>query len=107
LRAATDTAFRYGGEEFVIILAETDADNALSTVERIRRAVREPQVPHVAGIGGTVTISGGVAVTNADPSDDPQTLLARADTALYAAKDAGRDRVHGAEPPKASGDLRA
>lgn len=102
LRTATDIACRYGGEEFVVVLSRTDADGARMTAERIRGAIGDLRIPHVMGVAGTISVSIGVAFTHADPGDDPMTLVARADTALYAAKEAGRDRVCVAEPPKQS-----
>jgi diguanylate cyclase len=79
----TDLVARYGGEEFVIVMPQTEADGAAAYADRIRGAVEQL---------GLVTISGGVATTS--EQDEPKTLLARADAALYAAKAAGRNRVY-------------
>ena len=78
----TDFVARYGGEEFVVVMPQTDLAGACIFGERVRQAVEAK---------GTTTVSGGVA-TAAD-GDDPQTLLSRADAAMYAAKSAGRNRV--------------
>src|SRR6185369_7020917 len=79
----TDLVARYGGEEFVIVMPQTELDNATLFCERLRRRV-EQQLP--------LTVSGGV--TSAAEGDNPQTLLARADAALYSAKAAGRNRLY-------------
>jgi diguanylate cyclase (GGDEF)-like protein len=78
----TDMVSRYGGEEFVIVMPQTALDGATIFAERLRRRV-EQQLP--------LTVSGGVSA--ASEGDNPQTLLARADAALYGAKAAGRNRL--------------
>jgi diguanylate cyclase (GGDEF)-like protein len=84
-----DLAFRYGGEEFLLLLPGIDLPTAIGIAERVRMAVAEDP----AGEVPPFTISGGVALC--DPADgrDPGPLLRRADAALYQAKRAGRDRV--------------
>jgi len=79
----TDLVARYGGEEFVVVMPQTDLDGASVFTERFRRAVAERLGIHV---------SGGVAmVLDGDSADS---LMSRADTALYSAKAAGRNRVY-------------
>jgi diguanylate cyclase (GGDEF)-like protein len=79
-----DTAVRYGGEEFVVLLPETDVHGGCTFAQRIRGAVEKAaDVP--------VTVTTGVA--RALDGDTPRTLLSRADSALYCAKSAGRNRV--------------
>lgn len=92
LRRATrgdDLAFRYGGEEFLLLLPDVDLPGALGVAERVRTAVIEQRSRHLPPF----TITGGVALC--DPADgaDPEPLLRRADAALYEAKRAGRNRV--------------
>ncbi len=87
-----DAAYRYGGEEFLIVLPEQDAEDAAATTDRLRRAVEDLGIPHADGTPrGVVTISAGVAISA--EAEDADALLKAADTALYAAKEAGRNRV--------------
>jgi len=89
---AGDSAYRYGGEEFLMVLPEQGTEAALATADRLRRAVESLGIPHAGGTPlGVVTISGGVA-TSAGVKD-ADALLKAADTALYAAKKSGRNRV--------------
>jgi diguanylate cyclase (GGDEF)-like protein len=83
-----DLIARYGGEEFALLLPGVGFGDAATVVERIR-----------AHTPTGITVSGGIAEW--DGSEDPEALLARADGALYAAKRAGRDRVHLAPSPEA------
>ncbi len=83
----TDYIFRYGGEEFLVILPETDLDSACEAAERMRKAVEEE-------IG--VTISLGVASCR-EETRDATGLIRSADVALYRAKQKGRNRVETAE----------
>ncbi len=87
-----DVVARYGGEEFAVLLPETGGAEALQTAERIRRAV-EGTTFIGADQGLKVTVSEGVATY---PSPDVRTradLIAKADSALYEAKESGRNRV--------------
>jgi diguanylate cyclase (GGDEF)-like protein len=77
---ASDILARYGGEEFALALPGTDLETAAKMLERLRTALPEGQ-----------TCSAGVC--RWDGNESAEALTARADTALYAAKDAGRDRV--------------
>jgi len=88
---AIDCAARFGGEEFVALLPGTDLAGALTLGERVRAALREARIPHPAGIDGLLTVSVGAAC--ARPGESGEMLIARADQALYAAKNEGRDRV--------------
>ena len=86
-----DTAGRYGGEEFLIILDETREHQAQQTAERIRKAIEDTEVT-VDGETIKTTISIGVA-TIKDGIDSETALISEADKALYEAKKAGRNRV--------------
>ncbi|KKK04508.1 diguanylate cyclase, partial [Micromonospora sp. HK10] len=97
-----DLAFRHGGEEFVVLLPETDARGATIVAERLGAVVRDQPVP-VDGHGGkpvrvAVTVSIGIAVYP-DHAATGQQVLDAADDALYAAKAAGRDGYRLARPP--------
>jgi diguanylate cyclase len=81
---------RYGGEEFLLVLPDTPQDKAMQMLDRLRLIVQSLDWSAFSD-GLTVTISAGVATL--DPHDTPDTLLARADSALYAAKERGRNRI--------------
>jgi len=104
VRKDVDFVGRYGGEEFLIVLPETDAAGAATLADRLREAVEGLQASH-KGVVIPVTISFGVAEVLADESADD--LIERADRALYAAKDGGRnlvvvDRPQPGEAPSAA-----
>jgi two-component system cell cycle response regulator len=85
-------ACRYGGEEFVVLMPETDASVATLVAERLRRRIAgEPFSIQRGARHLEVTISVGVAALR--PGDDAATVLKRADQALYRAKREGRNRV--------------
>ncbi len=89
-RRPRDLAARIGGEEFVMLLPETPAKDAMTLATALRRAVRKKvKDPE----GRPVTISLGVAAADAGESLAPEKLLSRADQALYLSKREGRDRV--------------
>jgi diguanylate cyclase (GGDEF)-like protein len=87
-----DHAARYGGEEFAAILPGADEKGARQLAERIRQAVREAEVEVGPGQKTAMTVSLGVGLWPSDGAE-PESLLAAADRALYAAKQGGRDRV--------------
>ena len=88
-----DIACRYGGEEFAIILPHTELDQAVEIAEKIRAAVMAKElVKRSTGENlGRVTISAGVAAFG--QNDSAHSIIARADEAMYAAKNAGRNLV--------------
>lgn len=88
---AGDFVFRYGGEEFLIVLAEIGQTQAMSVLEKIRRRIEETPIPLPNDQTLHVTASIGLAEHRGHP--DYQHLIDRADRALYAAKAAGRNRV--------------
>jgi diguanylate cyclase (GGDEF)-like protein len=84
-----DLAFRYGGEEFLVLVPGGEAEGAARLGERIRAAVHDDETTGRQGL----TVSAGVAAADRFSSADPLPLLRRADVALYQAKRHGRDRV--------------
>jgi diguanylate cyclase (GGDEF)-like protein len=84
-----DVVCRYGGEEFAILLSQTNAEHAVGVAEKLRRSVEGWQFP---GVPRTVTISAGIA-SFPDHGTTRDELIRAADTGLYAAKQAGRNRV--------------
>lgn len=92
----TDLAGRLGGEEFGLLLPETDLSGGADMAERLRVAIATAEVS-AAGRPIPVTVSVGVATLEPDEAS-VDSLFARADAALYRAKDAGRDRVAVAAP---------
>jgi diguanylate cyclase (GGDEF)-like protein len=95
-----DLVARYGGEEFAVILSGTDLEGALTVGERIRAELERRRIPHKGNRAAPyVTVSIGAATSDAAHRDlDQRELIARADAALYAAKDGGRNRVVGTGP---------
>ena len=87
----SDFVFRYGGEEFAVLLVESDASVALRVAEKVRERLADTDVALAGGQAVRVTASMGVAVF--DGLADYQVLLKRADEALYRAKSEGRNRV--------------
>jgi len=95
---ASDVAARYGGEEFVVLLPDTDNASAILLAERICTAVSEAPYELPSGDSVQVTASIGIAGVRPDPkAEDLKTIgdsmIARADVALYRAKSGGRDQV--------------
>jgi len=91
---AGDGVYRYGGEEFVLVLPEQTLETGLIAVERVRTAVQQLAIPHAAaGPGGVLTLSAGIAAFRPGATTDAEELLKQADAALYQAKSAGRNRV--------------
>lgn len=93
-RRGGDTAYRYGGEEFLIVLPEQTLQAAASTADSLRKTVEGLRIPHEANVPpGMVTISAGVAALSKGDSKSTGELLEQADAALYKSKEAGRNRV--------------
>ena len=93
-KRASDMAARFGGEEFVLLLPDTSADDALAMAEALRLAVETLDLTHQQSSFGRVTLSLGVAVSLPGARANAEQLLRHADLALYAAKAAGRNRSH-------------
>lgn len=88
---------RYGGEEFLIVLPGASHATAMTVAERMRAAIAsQPEV--INGVTLNLTISAGVATSDEFPAATTEELINRADMALYAAKDGGRNRVVKAIP---------
>ena len=88
----TDVLARWGGEEFVLLLCDTPAADAVTLMERLRQAVQAMQVPVPQG-GGPITVTVSIGLARHTPADPLAGTLERADQALYAAKAGGRNRV--------------
>jgi two-component system cell cycle response regulator len=93
---AADVVARYGGEEFLVVMSGAELDDAVLVAERLRGAIASTPVQADGQMLG-ITASVGVAVGEAGASCDE--LVAAADTALYAAKNRGRDRVEASTRP--------
>lgn len=98
---ATDRFFRFGGEEFVLVMATTDNEGALINAERLRAMI--------AGLscvseGTEIPVTMSIGLASAKSGDDLRSLLHRADQALYQAKSAGRNCVVNGEVEKTNSD---
>jgi two-component system, cell cycle response regulator len=98
----SDFACRLGGEEFVVIMPRTPGDIACLAAERLRRSIcASPFL--VAGLAQALEVTVSIGVACSEASDDSvESLLKRADEALYEAKNAGRNRVIGKTPSRAA-----
>ena len=90
---ASDLAARMGGEEFAVILPDTDQSGALYVAERIRRQITDLEIPHGGSPSGIVTVSIGASTWAPGFDADETPLIQDADRALYESKGAGRNRV--------------
>jgi diguanylate cyclase (GGDEF)-like protein len=99
-------AGRYGGEEFCLLLPNTDAGRAVEIGEMVRAAVQDLEIPHSTSDHQTVTVSVGVACVKPSDQQHPGDLIEAADASLYAAKRQGRNAVaeHGLGPAANDGD---
>lgn len=86
-----DSVFRYGGEEFLIMMPHTDLKTANSVCERIRAGIADH--PTVCKNGDTIAVTVSVGITQMQPHLDVESAIEHADNALYQAKSAGRNRV--------------
>jgi diguanylate cyclase (GGDEF)-like protein len=88
-----DLLFRYGGDEFVILLTEADLKAAAKTADKIREGVHGVEFKIFKGSDKTARVGLSMGVAEAKSNDDPKTLFSRADKALYRAKEKGRNQV--------------
>jgi len=91
---STDIVCRYGGEEFIVLMPEASRDEGLAMAERLRQEISRMTV--VTAVGTlSLTVSLGVAALHLDEDENLESLIARADRAMYQAKAAGRNTVCG------------
>ncbi|MBW4554777.1 MAG: diguanylate cyclase [Trichormus sp. ATA11-4-KO1] len=102
-----DTPFRYGGEEFVVILANTNGEEALLVAERLNRVVSEKQFTINSKLTINITISLGAACLQEQDDDNGFNLLHRADQYLLQAKATGRNKAVGRDYSSSVSHLRA
>lgn len=103
LKRPADLAVRYGGEEFTLLLPETDEAGACTIAQDVLHAIRRLGIVHVASPAGQVTASAGIAVVRPDQQEvTAEELTSMADAALYEAKRRGRDGYWLRPPPDAS-----
>lgn len=96
---------RFGGEEFILILPDTDAQSATSVAERCRNLILEQHIEHErSGIGEKLTISAGVATIVPSASSDRVEFLELVDKRLYRAKQQGRNRIVSVSAPGTEAD---
>lgn len=96
----TDVLGRWGGEEFIVVLPDSDTHAALATSERIRQAVEATSVVHGAGLALRCTVS--IGVSQRGPDEGLDRWLDQADRAMYRAKAAGKNQVKAADPDPAA-----
>jgi len=87
-----DKMGRFGGEEFAMVLPETGRQDAMLVAERIRKITVEMAVKPKRG-SALISVTVSIGVTTTTEGDDVEAVIARADEAMYEAKDAGRNRV--------------
>jgi len=94
LSRPVDLACRYGGEEFCLILPDTDTDGASFVAKKIQNAVEQLNIPHSENEGkNRVTFSAGIVTEIPEKNLSMEKLIVKADQALYQSKDSGRDQV--------------
>jgi diguanylate cyclase (GGDEF)-like protein len=100
----TDATYRYGGEEFVVIMNRTDLDGALILAERIRKQIAEMTTSYD---DNAISVTVSIGISNLQPHDSLTSLFDRADKALYSAKQNGRNRIAAAKTDNVSEALKA
>jgi diguanylate cyclase (GGDEF)-like protein len=94
----TDIVCRYGGDEFVVLLPESDRDTAQETADKLLKAIRSHEFTTPDDPDARLSVSISIGVNTLGPGEDQDQFLRGADCALYAAKNAGRDRVEQSMP---------
>jgi diguanylate cyclase (GGDEF)-like protein len=90
---SADLVARFGGEEFVMILPNTDVKRACTIAQNILNNIKQLNIEHqTSEVANILTTSLGIATLTAVKNDELSTLLSQADKTLYQAKEAGRDR---------------
>lgn len=97
VRRGSDLVYRYGGEEFCVLLSDVDRATALRMAEQLRQRIHDQAIPHDGIAAGRLTISVGLCHSDMLAETTAETMLRQADAALYHAKQQGRDRVVGAD----------
>ncbi|MDO4522542.1 MAG: GGDEF domain-containing protein [Eubacteriales bacterium] len=92
-QSASFDVYRYGGEEFVGLVKNQTAIAVGEICERIRREVEDLQLRHIKSVNGIVTVCIGYSVSNAQQRKNYEALFLEADTAVYKAKESGKNRV--------------
>ena len=87
----TDSAYRYGGEEFAVLLPETENGQGTIVAERIRKDIKKEAFSPETGATVCITISIGIA--QFIPQESPEEFVRRADSSMYEAKMKGKDQV--------------
>jgi diguanylate cyclase (GGDEF)-like protein len=93
LQREGDSACRYGGEEFAIILADTGLEGGMHVASRVQQRLEALNLAHPASPLGRLTLSIGLAVAEPGSGESPDQLAAHCDQALYRAKHEGRNRI--------------
>ena len=93
----SDFAARYGGDEFAVILSDTSAENSVSLIERFMNYVRQINIPYASS---DVSVNCSIGYTQIHDGDSSDSLIKRADAALYEAKAAGRNCFRYMAPPE-------
>jgi diguanylate cyclase (GGDEF)-like protein len=93
LQREGDVACRYGGEEFAIILSNTDLDGGAHVAAQVHQQLAELHIAHGASPLGYLSLSIGLACVTPNAQEQPDSLIAHSDKALYQAKHEGRNRT--------------